>query len=89
MASTGEENLIFSPLTCISPESGWIIPYRIFIKVDFPAPFSPQIAWISPCLTTRLMSSFAMTPGKDLVIPDNSTAIDTCTPKQMRPAQPP
>ena len=29
------------------------MPYRIFINVDLPAPFSPQIAWISPSSTAR------------------------------------
>src|SRR5450631_1914632 len=45
------------------------IPDRTFISVDLPAPFSPQIAWISPRLTFRLTSASALTPGNSLVIP--------------------
>ena len=30
------------PLTRISPSSGWYSPNRMFIKVDLPAPFSPE-----------------------------------------------
>src|SRR4051794_18979980 len=43
-------------------------PLRTFIKVDLPAPFSPQMAWISPERTTRLTSARALTPGNSLVI---------------------
>src|SRR5665647_1627088 len=43
-------------------------PERIFIRVDLPAPFSPQIAWISPGRTERETSFSARTPGKVLVI---------------------
>ena len=39
------------------------------MRVDLPAPFSPQMAWISPSATARLMSSLATTPGNVLVIP--------------------
>src|SRR5918997_6597466 len=39
------------------------------MRVDLPAPFSPQIAWISPRRTARLTSSRALTPGKVLVMP--------------------
>ncbi len=28
----------------------WMTPYKIFIDVDLPAPFSPTIAWTSPLL---------------------------------------
>src|SRR3954451_21780292 len=38
------------------------------MSVDLPAPFSPQIAWISPRRTSRLTFSSALTPGKVLVI---------------------
>ena len=30
----------------IVPRRADCMPYRIFISVDLPAPFSPQIAWI-------------------------------------------
>jgi hypothetical protein len=39
-----------------------------FIKVDFPAPFSPIIAWISPRRKSKLTPSKASTPGKLLLI---------------------
>src|SRR5215218_11136956 len=39
------------------------------MRVDLPAPFSPQIAWISPRRTWRLTSESALTPGKVLVLP--------------------
>src|SRR3954449_10237543 len=38
------------------------------MSVDLPAPFSPQIAWISPRRTDRLTFSSALTPGKVLVM---------------------
>src|SRR5690349_6479480 len=43
-------------------------PDRTFISVDLPAPFSPQIAWISPRRTFRLTSDRAFTPGNVLVM---------------------
>jgi len=36
---------------------------RILISVDFPAPFSPQIACTSPRAHSKLTSSSALTPG--------------------------
>src|SRR5690606_26396921 len=38
------------------------------MRVDLPAPFSPQIACTSPARTSRLTSCSARTPGKDLEI---------------------
>ncbi len=55
-----------SPWTRTSPASGTSAPARIFIRVDFPAPFSPTIAWISPRRTARETPSRACTPGKAL-----------------------
>src|SRR5882757_2101786 len=49
------------------------MPVRMFISVDLPAPFSPSSAWISPRRTSRSTSALAMTPGKYLAIPRNST----------------
>jgi len=37
----------FSVKNFFSPSSSWLIPMRIFIKVDFPAPFSPTRPRIS------------------------------------------
>src|SRR2546422_9263316 len=42
------------------------------MSVDFPAPFSPTMAWISPVRTARLTPSLATTPGKRLVISRSS-----------------
>ena len=47
----------------ISPESGCSIPYKIFTRVDFPAPFSPTRACISPFKTLKSTESLAVTPG--------------------------
>ena len=44
-------------------------PERTFMRVDFPAPFSPQMACTSPRFTSRVTSWRAFTPGKVLVIP--------------------
>src|SRR5690606_5475085 len=73
MASDGEENDTCSPSISIVPESGFWTPYRIFISVDLPAPFSPTIAWIVPRRTSMSMSWFAMTPGKVLPMPRRRT----------------
>src|SRR4051794_13685149 len=72
MASSGPENRTGSPSTRISPSSGWYRPYRTFIRVDLPAPFSPSSAWISPGATTRSTESFAVSAPKRLVIPRSS-----------------
>ena len=50
------------------PESGCSRPYIIFTKVDFPAPFSPSNAWISPRLMLNDTSSFAVKSPKCLKI---------------------
>ncbi len=56
------------------PSSGRCMPYRVFISVDLPAPFSPTTACTVPRITTRLTSRLATTPGKVLVMPRSSTA---------------
>ena len=53
----------------IVPSSGFCIPYRIFISVDLPAPFSPTTACTSPGRTTRSTSRLATTPGNRLPMP--------------------
>ena len=45
-----------TPSSWISPLSRAVSPVRTFSKVDFPAPFSPTRAWISPSPTSRLTS---------------------------------
>ena len=47
----------------IFPRSGFTIPYKIFMSVDFPAPFSPTIACMSPELIFTETSELAKTPG--------------------------
>src|SRR3989454_8116778 len=74
MALEGSRTLTGLPSTSTSPESGDTSPYRMFISVVFPAPFSPSSAWISPARTSKLMSSFARTPGKRFVMPRISSA---------------
>src|SRR5664279_466795 len=50
------------------------MPYRVFISVDLPAPFSPTRACTVPRRTVMLMSELATTPGNRLVIPASATA---------------
>src|SRR5262245_26555230 len=57
------------PSRVIVPESGWSTPVKTFIRVDFPAPFSPTRQRISPRLSVRLTLSSACTPGKALLMP--------------------
>src|SRR5699024_394792 len=56
-----------------SPPSGRYSPYRTFIRVDLPAPFSPSREWISPGSTTRSMASLATKAPKVFVIPRSSS----------------
>src|SRR5438445_4973305 len=74
MASRGPLMRAGLPLTTISPESACTRPYRMFISVDLPAPFSPTRAWISPARTVRSTWSLAITPGQAFVIPRRSSA---------------
>ena len=68
IASLGELNLTNFSSNSNVPESGFCIPYKIFISVDFPAPFSPTIAWMEAEATSIETSLLANTPGKDLLI---------------------
>jgi len=43
------------------PASFLVNPAKILIKVDFPAPFSPRIAWISPVCAEKLQLLYAFT----------------------------
>ena len=40
----GEEIIVSLLFILIVPDSGFNIPYNIFTRVDFPAPFSPKRA---------------------------------------------
>ena len=68
IATLGLAILTFSPFIKIWPESAWYSPYKILIKVDLPAPFSPTKACISPLYTLKLTLSLATTRGNRLVI---------------------
>src|SRR5262245_37778801 len=74
IASAGERRTRRSPRRTIAPSSGWSIPYRIFMSVDFPAPFSPATAWIVPAGTLIETRWFAVWAPKRLVMPRSSTA---------------
>src|SRR5579863_5890228 len=50
-----------------SPWVGITRPERTLSSVDFPAPFSPARAWISPARNSRVRSFSARTPGKSQV----------------------
>ena len=67
-------NTVGWPLIRISPESGRWAPERTFISVDFPAPFSPTSAWISPRPRSSETSWFATTAPKRRVMPRSETA---------------
>ena len=69
IAAAGEWKVACTPLTVMVPSSGWCMPYRVFIRVDLPAPFSPTRACTVPRRTLMLMSELATTPGNRLVIP--------------------
>ena len=62
------------PSIKISPSSGWYMPYNTFIKVVFPAPFSPIKPWMLPHSTRMETFWLATTPGKVFVMFFNSTA---------------
>ena len=47
MAAAGPASSALAPRRRISPLSGFSRPIRIFIRVDFPAPFSPTSPRIS------------------------------------------
>ena len=62
LAAAGEAKLTGRPSSRISPSSGATTPDRILMRVDFPAPFSPSIAWMVPAETDRSAFSSALTP---------------------------
>src|SRR5947209_8590617 len=69
-ASLGEWMTISSSSMKIWPLSGWQIPPKMFIKVDFPAPLTPTSPTISPDQVSNDTSSSAQTPGNALRIDD-------------------
>ena len=74
IASAGVAKETSEPLTLMVPSSGFCTPYRIFISVDLPAPFSPTRAWMVLDLMVMSMSWLAITPGNRLPIPLSSMA---------------
>jgi hypothetical protein len=62
IASRGEPNWTSRPSRTIVPPSRGTTPLTILTRVDFPAPFSPMIAWTSPFWTERLTPVRACTP---------------------------
>ena len=76
LASLGSLISTGSPLIFICPSSGWYKPNKIDISVDFPAPFSPNNACISPCSTCKVTLSFALIPGNSFVMLSISIAYD-------------
>ncbi len=79
MASAGVLNETCCPSTRMVPSSGFCTPYRIFISVDLPAPFSPTSAWIVPDSIVMSTSWLATTPGKRLPMSRSSMAVVTDT----------
>src|SRR3954468_3074123 len=61
------------PSIRISPSYSACTPAMIFIKVDFPAPFSPTRPWISPRSSRKSTPSSACTPPKRLAMPASSS----------------
>src|SRR6185437_14383529 len=74
IASLGELKLTGVPSTTISPSSGCISPYRTFISVVLPAPFSPSRACTWPGATERLIPSLATSGPNLLVMPLSSSS---------------
>src|SRR3954453_399143 len=63
-------------------------PLKTFISVDLPAPFSPQMAWMSPSCTIRLTFSRALTPGNSLVMERISSRTGALLTTRRRAASP-
>ena len=61
-AAWGESKDIFSPSIYILPVVGVSAPLIIFIKVDFPAPFSPRRPCISPGRISKSISDSTVIP---------------------------
>src|SRR3954452_8694811 len=74
IACDGDSTCTSSPSRSMRPSSGLWSPYRTFISVDLPAPFSPSRAWISPRRSSRSILSFATSAPKRLVIPSSCSA---------------
>ena len=60
IASCGLDRWHARPPMVTCPSSGRATPPRMRTSVDFPAPFSPTSAWISPARTSKLTPSSAV-----------------------------
>ena len=70
-ASSDSDTDLYStsfPSKVTVPSSLEYIPVKIFIRVDFPAPFSPISATTSPLLSSSSAFFNAATPEKDFFI---------------------
>src|SRR5579862_2510730 len=68
-AACGVSIVTRAPSIRISPSSARCAPARIFISVDFPAPFSPTSTSTSPAFKVSETSESARTPGKLFPMP--------------------
>ena len=59
----GELSLMLSSFKKTSPSSGFTTPDKILTRVDLPAPFSPNNAYILPLPNSNDTLSFAIHPG--------------------------
>src|SRR5579863_2845669 len=73
-ASCGDAIVTSRPSIAIVPASARCAPARIFINVDFPAPFSPTSANTSPERRSSETSFSARTPGNDFPMPRISSS---------------
>ncbi|MDT4813920.1 hypothetical protein FQZ97_469140 [compost metagenome] len=73
MAWAGPSMTTFWPHSTISPSSGWWMPSMMFISVDFPAPFSPHRAWISPACSEKSTPESAREAPKRFAMPRSSS----------------
>src|SRR6188508_3522951 len=67
--SAGETRRRAVPPTSTLPWSGWTNPLATPSRVDFPDPFSPTSAWISPARHSTLTSSSACTAPNAFEMP--------------------
>ena len=58
-----DQSLMLSSFKKTSPSSGFTTPDKILTSVDFPAPFSPNNAYIFPLPNSNDTLSFAIHPG--------------------------
>ena len=72
-ATRGESMRTGAPSIVIWPLSSPITPYKSFISVLLPAPFSPSNAHTSPPTSDRSTQSLATTSPKRLHMPASST----------------